>query len=141
MLERQKPMISPSLAALNRNAVEFVIVGAHAVAFPRLCARHQGPRPPDPAHAWRTFPECLPRSMISDSAPLGLKEADFMGTMWVQLRVSPNRVDILSEISGVDTEKVWETRGERNVSRASGLLCFAGMFSENKQPPAAARPA
>lgn len=41
---------------------------------------------------------------------LGLKAADFSGDNVIQLGYPPNQVDLLSGISGVDTEKAWKTR-------------------------------
>ncbi len=109
MPEEQSDDFAELVAALNRNRVEFVIVGAHAVAF------HGYPRgTKDLDILIRPTPDNIPRVLAAlddfGFGSLGLKEADFSGDNVVQLGYPPNRVDLLSAISGVGTEKVWKTR-------------------------------
>ncbi|MEQ1918662.1 MAG: hypothetical protein ABL955_05640 [Elusimicrobiota bacterium] len=97
------------VAALNKNKVEFVIVGAHAVAFHGYA---RGTKDLD--ILIRSTPKNIPRVLIALAdfgfGSLGLKEADFIGDNVIQLGYPPNRVDLLSAISGVATERVWQTR-------------------------------
>lgn len=97
------------VAALNRNKVEFVIVGAHAVAFHGYA---RGTKDLD--ILVRYTPKNIPRVLAAlenfGFGSLGLKESDFAGDNVIQLGYPPNRVDLLTGISGVDTETVWKTR-------------------------------
>lgn len=95
--------------AFNKNKVEFVIVGAHAVAFHGYA---RGTKDLD--MLIRPTPENISRVVAAlkdfGVGSLGFGEADFTPENVIQIGVPPNRVDLLAEISGVDTEKVWETR-------------------------------
>ncbi|MFA6316974.1 MAG: hypothetical protein WC943_06110 [Elusimicrobiota bacterium] len=109
MPEEQGDDFAALVAALNQNKVEFVIVGAHAVAFHGYV---RGTKDLD--ILIRSTPENIPRvlSALKDFGfgSLGLKESDFTGDHVIQLGNPPNRVDFLSGISGVETEKAWKTR-------------------------------
>lgn len=93
----------------NKNKVEFVIVGAHAVAFHGYA---RGTKDLD--LLIRPIPENISRVIAAlrdfGAGSLGLMEADFAPVNVVQLGVPPNRVDLLAEINGVKTETVWRTR-------------------------------
>ncbi len=95
--------------AFNKNKVEFVIVGAHAVAFHGYA---RGTKDLD--LLIRPTPENISRvvAALKDFGveSLGLAEADFTPENVIQLGVPPNRVDLLAAISGVETDKVWRTR-------------------------------
>ncbi|MBI2069013.1 MAG: hypothetical protein HYT79_00280 [Elusimicrobia bacterium] len=97
------------VAALNKNKAEFVIVGAHAVAFHGYV---RGTKDFD--ILIRHTPENVPRVVAAlkdfGFGSLGLKEADFTPEYVVQLGVPPNRVDLMCKITAVDTEAVWRTR-------------------------------
>lgn len=109
MPENQADDFADLVAAFNQNKVEFVIVGAHAVAFHGYA---RGTKDLD--ILIRPTRENLPRVLAAlkdfGFGSLGLQEADFTGDNVIQLGYPPNRVDLLSGISGVDTEKVWKTR-------------------------------
>jgi hypothetical protein len=91
------------VACLNAESVDFVIVGAHALAV------HGAPRAtgdldiivrPTAENAERVF-----RALLRFGAPIaahGLTAADFRtpGTVY-QIGLPPHRIDVLTEISGV----------------------------------------
>jgi len=109
MPKKQADDFAELVAALNHNKVEFVIVGAHAVAFHGYA---RGTKDLD--ILIRSVPENIPRVLAAlkdfGFGSLGLKEADFAEGNVIQLGYPPNRVDLLSRISGVDTEKAWKMR-------------------------------
>jgi hypothetical protein len=109
MPEKHADDFAEFVAALNQNKVEFVIVGAHAVAFHGYV---RGTKDLDVLI--RSTQENIPRVLAAlkdfGFGSLGLKEADLTGDNAVQLGYPPNRVDLLSGLSGVDTEKVWKSR-------------------------------
>lgn len=92
---------------LREEECEFVIVGAHAVAA------HGAPRAtgdldvfirPEPTNAARVY-----RALIRFGAPVaahGVSAADFIapGTVY-QMGLPPNRIDLLTEISGVSFDE------------------------------------
>ena len=95
---------------LNSQRVEYVLVGAYAMAY------HTRPRytedidilvRPSPENAARL--ENVIRSFGFTS--LGLSAADFQQqNQVVQLGQPPNRIDILTSISGVSFEEAWQGR-------------------------------
>lgn len=95
--------------ALNKNNVEFVIIGAHAVAFHGYV---RGTKDLD--ILIRPTPENTSKVIAAlkefGAGSLCLKEADFTSENVVQIGYPPNRVDLMSDISGVGVEKVWQTR-------------------------------
>jgi hypothetical protein len=119
--------------------VEFVIVGAYALAF------HGAPRAsgdidlfvrPDQANARRVF-EALARF----GAPLesaGMTAADFAepGAVY-QIGLPPRRIDILTTISGVTFDEAW---GSRSTGEVEGrTVAFIGREALLKNKQAAGR--
>ncbi len=100
------------LVCFSREGVEYVLVGAYALAF------HGAPRAtgdidvfvrPTPLNAERTW-----RALLAFGAPLataGVEPRDFTtpGIVY-QIGLPPRRVDILSDISGVSFDEAWESR-------------------------------
>ena len=100
---------------LNSHGVEYLVVGGHAVAFhghPRFTGDIDFWVRPEPGNAVRVV-EVL-RSFGFEQ--LGLAVSDFVEPeRIVQLGQPPNRIDLLTSISGVDFESAW-------CSRENGLL-------------------
>ncbi|MBI4248273.1 MAG: hypothetical protein HY611_02130 [Elusimicrobia bacterium] len=132
MPEKQADDFAELVAALNQNKVEFVIVGAHAVA---LHGYARGTKDLD--ILIRSTPRNVPRVLAAlkdfGFGSLGLKEADFTGDNVVQLGYAPNRVDFLSGISGVDTEKVWKTRVKGAYQGLPAYFISRECLLENKR--------
>jgi len=98
------------IGLLNSHNVDYVVVGGHAVAF------HGHPRfTGDIDFLIRTTPENVSRVLAVLSAfgfgNLGIGEQDLLerGRV-VQLGQPPNRIDVLTSISGVDFDSAWEQR-------------------------------
>lgn len=132
MVEKQADDFAELVAALNQSQVEFVIVGAHAVAFHGYA---RGTKDLD--ILIRPNPENIPRVLAAlkdfGFGSLGLKEADFTGDNVVQLGHPPNRVDLLSGISGVDAEKVWKTRVKGSYQGLPACFISRECLLENKR--------
>ena len=98
------------IASLNSHAVEFVVVGGHAVAF------HGHPRfTGDIDLLVRSTPENAQRVMRALHAfgfvSPDLSANDFLRPdMVVQLGLPPNRIDLLTGITGVSFEEAWAGR-------------------------------
>lgn len=120
--------------ALNKHGVEFVIVGAHALGYHGYV---RGSKDID----------FLVRPTIENAARTVAALSDFGYSFLevtkddilskdkvVQLGVPPNRIDLLSSIDGVDSEKVWQTRVAgafrgRSVSFISAELLIANKLA------------
>ena len=98
------------IASLISKRVEFVVVGAHALAYhghPRFTQDLDVLVRPTAANA-AALMAALEDFGFGDS---GLGPADFTRTgRVIQLGVAPNRIDLLTSITGVDFEEVWRTR-------------------------------
>lgn len=98
------------LALLNSNDVEYLVVGAFAVAFHGY-ARYTAdldvlvrPTAENAARILHVLKEFGFESLDISSSDLQTPEHV------IQLGVNPNRVDILTTVSGVDFEDAWATR-------------------------------
>src|SRR5689334_17449685 len=95
---------------LNSEGVEYVVVGAHAVAYhghPRYTGDTDFLVGVGEPNACR-----LERVLVSFGfGSTGLKADDFMKPdRVVQLGRSPNRIDLVTSISGVTFAEAWKTR-------------------------------
>jgi acetolactate synthase regulatory subunit len=109
------------VALLNSNDVEFVVVGAFALA------RHGIPRytgdidlliRPSPENAERVLATL--REFGFGALALGLEDLSAPGKV-IQLGVAPNRIDLLTSISGPEFREVWDTRAAGDLD---GLPVF-----------------
>ncbi|MFA5909603.1 MAG: hypothetical protein WC815_12555 [Vicinamibacterales bacterium] len=107
-------MVNPDFrdlfAALNAAQANYLVVGAHAVAF------YAEPRFTKDLDVWvEASPANAPRVMAAlhaFGAPLaGVTEADFQVSGAVlQIGVAPNRIDLTTHIDGVAFEAAWPNR-------------------------------
>jgi len=103
------------IESLNSSGVEYVIVGAVALAYHGF-PRYTG----DLDVLIRNSPENAKRLESALAAfgfaALGLKAADFDEAYRViQLGVPPNRIDLLTSITGVSFDEAWADRVEADV--------------------------
>jgi hypothetical protein len=103
------------IESLNSNAVEYLVVGAVAVAHHGL-PRYTG----DLDILIRGSPENAQRleSVLEDFGfgALGLKTSDFVRSYQVvQLGVPPHRIDLLTSITGVSFDEAWLGRVEAEL--------------------------
>jgi hypothetical protein len=98
------------IVLLNSHRVDYLVVGGHAVAF------HGHPRfTGDIDFLIRTSPANVQRFLTVLDAfgfgSVGITEADLLlAGRIVQLGQPPNRIDILTSISGIDFDSAWESR-------------------------------
>ncbi len=120
------------VAAFNRHRVEFLIVGAHAVAFHGYA---RGTKDLD--ILLRLTPENLPRVLAAldefGFGSLGLEESDFTADNVIQLGHPPNRVDLMGSISGVDSARAWRTRVRGTYQGQIAAFLSRGCLLENKR--------
>ena len=98
------------LELLNSRAVDYVIVGAHSLAFhgrPRYTGDLDILVRPTPKNAGNLV-AVLNQFGFEDS---GFKESDFIEPeQMIQLGRPPNRIDLLTSISGVTTDDAFASR-------------------------------
>jgi hypothetical protein len=103
---------SDLFAALNAEGVRYLLVGGYAFSF------HVEPRFTKDLDLWiEATPASAPkirRALLAFGAPAELiVEADFAAPrVTVQLGVAPNRIDLLTAVSGLDFEAAWPGRVE-----------------------------
>ena len=121
------------LELLNSNGVEYLVVGAFAVAFhgfPRYTA--------DLDLLVRPTADNAQRALLALSefgfGKLGIQAADLCSPgMVVQLGVKPNRIDLLTAISGVSFEEAWATRNEAELDGVATQFIGRAELLRNKQ--------
>ncbi len=121
------------IASLNSNEVEYVIVGAFALAF------HGFPRfTGDLDVLVRRSPENAERLVRALAAfgfsSTGLPARDFLeADRVVQLGLAPNRIDLLTSITGVEFEEVWQNRVSSELDGLRVSFIDRASLIKNKQ--------
>jgi hypothetical protein len=127
---------SDALVALLAEGVRFLVVGAHAMAV------HGVPRATQDLDVWVEATEenaaRVRNALIRFGAPLddlGITAADFLRPATViQLGLAPNRIDILTGISGIeDFPAAWKDRVEHEVGGRPIPFLGRGALITNKR--------
>ena len=97
------------LACLNIAKVEYLMVGAYALAvhgYPRATGDIDFWINPTPANAQQIM-----LALHCYTAPMPLSESDFLNENTViQLGVAPNRIDLLTSVDGLTFEQAWNNK-------------------------------
>lgn len=103
------------IALLNSNEVEYLIVGA--VALARLCLPRCTGALDILVRNSAENAERLERALESFGfGALGLKACDFVDSYQViQLGRAPNRIDLLTSLTGVSFDEAWRERSEAEL--------------------------
>jgi hypothetical protein len=123
------------LGALVDCAVDFVVVGAHALAvhgIPRATGDIDIFVRPSMANARRVI------SALQDfGAPVeahGVSETDFATRGYVyQIGLPPRRIDILTEVSGLSFDEVWRTKVPMRVGDIDVFFIGREAMIKNKR--------
>jgi hypothetical protein len=121
------------IESLNSHKVEYLIVGAHALAFHGF-PRYTG----DVDVLLRATPENAARVeqvLVAFSfASLGLRAADFLehGRV-VQLGIAPNRIDLLTSLTGVTFEEAWDRRVPGDLGGVPTVFLSRETLIKNKR--------
>jgi hypothetical protein len=121
------------LGLLNSNGVEYLIVGAFAVAFHGF-ARYTA----DLDLLVRPTEDNADRVLRALSefgfGKVGIQAADLCSPgMVVQLGVKPNRIDLLTAISGVSFDQAWATRSEAELEGVATHFIGLAPLLRNKE--------
>jgi hypothetical protein len=121
------------LELLNSNGVDYLVVGAFAVAFhgyPRYTADLDLMVRPTEQNADRVVRALSQFGFGS----LGIRVADLcLPGMVVQLGVKPNRIDLLTGISGVSFDEAWATRSEGELDGIATHFIGRDQLLRNKE--------
>ncbi len=104
------PDFRDMLSCLNDEEVEFIIVGAYALAA------HGLPRATGDIDVWvrnsSTNAQRILRALVKFGAPVSnLSEDDFVAhDMVLQLGIEPSRIDLLTGIDGVEFDEAWKNK-------------------------------
>jgi len=118
---------------LNTKSVKYVIVGAWALAF------HGRPRYTGDIDVFvAREPDNADRLMEVIQAfgfgQAGIERDDFLRVDHVvQLGRAPNRIDILTGISGVAFDEAWASREQGTISDVAVLVISRGLLIKNKR--------
>jgi hypothetical protein len=121
------------LKLLNSHGVDYVIVGAQSLAF------HGRPRYTgdldilvrSTAKNARMLVDLLNRFGFADS---GFKEADFLEAgQLIQLGRAPNRIDLLTSISGVTSDEAFTTKVSAELDRIPVFILGKDALIRNKR--------
>jgi hypothetical protein len=103
---RLKAVVQVVFESLNSHGVDYLVVGAHALAF------HGRPRYTGDIDLWlRPTHENAARveQVLVEFRFAGLRAADFMRPeSIVHLGVAPNRIDLLTSLTGVTFDEAWD---------------------------------
>ena len=103
------------IGLLNSNGVEYLVVGAFAVAwhgYPRFTSDIDFLVRPNAVNAGAIVATLRAFGFAS----LNLATDDFSRPgQFVQLGVKPNRIDLITYIAGVDFDKAWASRVEGSI--------------------------
>ncbi|MHB2026679.1 MAG: hypothetical protein ACYCPQ_08605 [Elusimicrobiota bacterium] len=103
------PDFDEFVAALNRRRVEYVIIGAYALAF--LGA----PRYTGDVDVWIRPTDSNARALLRAISDFGLKslsltEQDVLSGKVIQMGYPPMRIDLLTKLDGVTADEIWASR-------------------------------
>jgi len=123
------------LDALLQAGVRFLVVGAHAMAVhgvPRATGDLDVWVQPEPENAERVW-----TALLRFGAPvrqLGVSRADLETPgMVVQIGLPPRRIDLLTEVSGLDFDEAWRNRTTHSVESRRIPFLARGDLMRNKR--------
>lgn len=118
---------------LNQEGVDYLIVGAWAVSF------HGRPRYTSDLDIFLRRDELNADRMMRvieafGFGSVGLTRQDFLKEDFViQLGIEPNRIDLLTGISGVEFSQAWDQRVEGKLSGLEVSFIGRDLLIQNKQ--------
>jgi predicted nucleotidyltransferase len=125
--------LSEFIALLNSHKVEFVIIGGHAVAYhghPRFTGDIDFFVRPTPTNAERV----LAALNAFGFGNLGISRDDLVTpNKVIQLGRPPNRIDILTSISGVEFDAAWQSRVSARLDEHAVNFIGLTELMRNKQ--------
>ena len=127
-----EPDFSDFIEALKRNDVEFMIVGAFALGH------HGAPRATGDFDVWVRPREPNAKATIKALADFGfptinVTPEDILSGKVIQLGVVPVRIDILSDLSGVAADEIWDSKVSGRLGPHTVFFIGRETFVKNKR--------
>ncbi|MBI1755989.1 MAG: hypothetical protein HYR64_02655 [Fimbriimonas ginsengisoli] len=117
---------------LRSNEVEFVVVGAVALGFHKL-PRYTGDLDLFVRNSRKNAERIVESIRLFGFESLGLTATDFESDdAVVQIGIAPNRIDILTRLSGVGFAEAWEHREEDLLDGIPVAFISASNLIKNK---------
>lgn len=131
------PDFEDFIAALNRNQVEFVIVGAYALAFLGV------PRYTGNVDVWIMPTASNAKALLRAIEEFGFKslslsERDILSGNIIQMGCPPMRIDLITLLDGLTADEIWASRREGPFGDQTVFYLGKDAFIKNKR--AAGRP-
>jgi hypothetical protein len=126
------PNFRDMLSALNDASVEYLVVGAYAMAA-HGCPRSTGdidfwvrPTPENARRVWQ--------ALIAFGAPTAEISVDDFSTSDIvyQIGIAPQRIDILTSVTGVDFDDAWSNRLTADLDGLSAHVIGRNELLQNK---------
>lgn len=126
------PDFSDFIAALNRNNVEYVVVGAFALAF------HGSPRATGDIDFWIRPTKSNAEALIKALRDFGfggldITEQDVVSGKIIQLGFPPVRIDIITVVDGLVPEEIWQTKEKGKLGPHDVFYMGREAFIKNKR--------
>lgn len=117
---------------LKKNEVKYVIIGAYAISF------HGHPRNTGDidffiSNARDNIEKLLTTLKEFGFESLNLTADDFSGDKILQLGYEPNRIDILTDISGITFTEAWNNREKGNYGHQTAYFISLDDLIKNKR--------
>ncbi len=131
------PDFADFIAALNHNQVEYVIVGAYALAFLGV------PRYTGDVDVWIKPTASNAKALLRAVGEFGfeslsLTERDILSGNIIQMGYPPMRIDLITLLDGLATKEIWSSRREGPFGDQKVFYLGKDAFIRNKR--AAGRP-
>jgi hypothetical protein len=126
------PDFADFISALNTAKVDYVIVGAYALAYygiPRATGDIDFWIRPTPKNAGRLL-AALQKFGFGE---LDIKEDDLLSGKIVQLGYPPVRIDLLSKLTGLTTAEIWRSRQKGKLGEHDVFFLGQDGYIKNKK--------
>lgn len=126
------PDFSDFIDALNRNHVDFVMVGAFDLAFLGY------PRYTGDMDIWIRPSSSNAQALIKAIGDFGLKslsltENDVLSGNIIQLGYSPVRIDLITDLDGLTADEIWSSRQQGAFGEHTIFYLGKAAFIKNKR--------
>ena len=126
------PDFNEFVAVLNKNKVEYVIVGSFALAF------HGYPRATGDIDFWIRPRPVYIKALFRALGEFGfqkleISEEDLMSGKIIQLGYPPVRIDLITVLDGLKEEDIWKTRAKGKFGNHAVSYLGREAFVKNKR--------
>ena len=127
------PDFKEFIESLNKNGVDYLVVGGYAVAF------HGYPRYTKDMDVWIRGDSANAERLLRALKDFGFKEIDLRiadlleDETLIELGYPPKRIDLLTRLTGVDFETAYPSRVEADIGGVSANFIDLANLKKNKK--------